>query len=75
MKNYADLKSCYPPQPWALVGNSHLDLHNFSHGLMQWLLINRPSNPWTMQIWSVWKKAPKNLEISDLEPGDFENMY
>ena len=31
MKNYADLRGCYPPQPLASAGNTLLDLHNSSY--------------------------------------------
>ena len=31
MKNYADLRGCYPPRPLASVDNILLDLHNSSN--------------------------------------------
>ena len=30
MKNYGDLRGCYPPWPTALTDNTLLDLHNSS---------------------------------------------
>ena len=30
MKNYGDLRGCYPPWPTALTDNTILDLHNSS---------------------------------------------
>ena len=31
MKNYGDLRGCYPPQPMASTDNTLLDFHNSSY--------------------------------------------
>ena len=33
MKNYGDLRGCYPPWPTASMDNTLLDLHNSSYDM------------------------------------------
>lgn len=39
MKNYGDLRVCYPPRPTASKDNTLLDLHNLFLGFFWWAQI------------------------------------